>query len=229
MNSRQLRSIAAASIVVLSSLALALPAGAAILIDDYSIPLVPDALVGAFGGVDSRVDVLPSPIPYPYGGRTTTVTAAPAGVISATVGGGQLIDVAALGAGGTVQLAYVAPGAGPVNFLAGGATHFAFDLLSSDDNGLLTVTIVANGISSTGPVAIPSNPNPSTFLVPIPVNPNFAAAGFFDVFFDLSGGATSVSIDRFYTAAIPEPSMALIWGLVSVSLGLIRAGRGWAL
>lgn len=219
--------IAASTFLVLASLCFALPARAGILIDDYSLPVTPTALVGVFGSSNNRVDAMPSPVPYPFSSRSTTVTAAAAGVISATIGGGQLIDISAFGTGGTVHLAYTAPALGPVNFLAG-ATNFTFDLLSSANNGLLTVTLVANGAASTGAVPITVSASPTTFSVPIPVNANFAFASFFDVFFELQGGATSLSIDSFRTtiAGVPEPTTSLVWCVVALSgLGLVSLRR----
>ncbi len=208
------------------SLVAALPASATFVIDGYDIPVVPDGLVGALGSSDSRSDVLPTPA-FPFGGRDTTVISTLTGVISATIGGGQLIEISALNTGGTVHLEYDSPFNGvPVDFTSGGALYFALDLLSSSNNGTLTVELVANNNASTGPVAVATNLLPHTLLIPIPAHPDFIAASFFDIFVTRDAGGTSLSIDSIYTA-VPEPTMALIWATLlgcAAAFRLTRSG-----
>jgi len=199
----------------------AIPAHAAFLIDDFNIPTIPVALVDIAGG--GSATALHSADAYPS--RLTTVTAG-AGVLAATVGGGQIIDIQATAGGGVVTLNYY--GASPDLTVGGLNSYLYVDIAQSVNVGALTLAFNVNSAGPATPIALPFGVITTPYTVGVPlalIAPagDLASASFFDVFVTLTGGGTSITVDRVYTAAVPEVSSFLVMGLG----GMFAVGAVW--
>jgi hypothetical protein len=232
MNNLQ-RALILAAVAVVSVVSAS--ASAAVLVDDYSIPAVAGGLSsnGLLGPV-LRTDLLPSPVPYAFPARDANVTANAGGLVTATIGSGNLVNASSSLAGGALTLTYY--GGPPVNFFAGGASQLDLDFFSIFPviPNSMSVVATVNGLNSSLPQNLLFSASPQTISIPfgsfavpaglaavstLQLTFNFGSAGFFTL--DSVEIPTAPPI-----GAVPEPAAVCVWLLIGMcGVGLVKFGQ----
>lgn len=209
----------------------ATPANATLLIDDYNLPAPAAALSsnGIFGPL-MRTDILPSPVPYAHPVRDASVAANVGGLVTATIGNGALVNASSTAAGGRLNLLYHL--GLPRDYTALGGSQLDLDFVSIFPIPAISLTATVNGVSTTGPLALPLSGVPTTFSIPFAafsIPPALTFVSSLDLTFTFAGaGFLTLNTVTVPMTGVPEPAAVSIWLLVGLcGIGLVRLCQRW--